>query len=87
MAHTEDKIKKRKYSEDFLQCGFASVVTAGSEKLQYFIYYEVLSAESMMLSKLKHHCDSKHLSFAGKDINYLKCKVDEPKKARINSGG
>ncbi|KAK1345281.1 LOW QUALITY PROTEIN: hypothetical protein QTO34_013992 [Cnephaeus nilssonii] len=77
----------RKYSEDFLQYGFTSIITAGIEKPQCVICCEVLSAKSMKLNKLKRHFDSKHPSFAGKDTNYFRSKADGLKKARLDTGG
>jgi hypothetical protein len=41
----------------------------------------------MKPNKLKHHCDSKQSSFAGKDTNYLRSKADGSKKARLEIGG
>ncbi|KAL1768625.1 zinc finger protein BED domain-containing protein 5-like [Sigmodon hispidus] len=82
----EKKVKRRRYSEDFLQYGFTSKITAGIEKPQCVICGGVLSAESMKPNKLKRHFDSKHLSFAGKDISYFRSKADELKKARLDTG-
>ncbi|XP_053431246.1 protein ZBED8-like isoform X2 [Nycticebus coucang] len=87
MDRVEKNIKKRKYSEDFLQYGFTSIITAGIEKPQCVICCEVLSAESMKPNKLKRHFDSKHPSFASKDINYVRSKADGLKKARLGTGG
>ncbi|XP_036027915.1 protein ZBED8-like [Onychomys torridus] len=87
MDRVEKKVKKRRYSEDFLQYGFTSKLTAGIEKPQCVICGDVLSAESMKPNKLKRHFDSKHLSFAGKDINYFRSRADELKRARPDTGG
>ncbi|KAK1346913.1 hypothetical protein QTO34_000773 [Cnephaeus nilssonii] len=87
MDRVEKKVKKRKYSEDFLQYGFTSIITAGIEKRQCVICCEVLSAESMKPNKLKCHFDSKHPSFASKDTNYFRSKADGLKKARLDTGG
>ncbi|XP_070270292.1 LOW QUALITY PROTEIN: protein FAM200C [Myotis yumanensis] len=87
MDHVEKNVKKRKNSEDFLQYGFTSIITAGIEKLQCVICCEVLSAESMKLNKLKCHFDSKHPSFASKDTNYFRSKADGLKKGRLDTGG
>ncbi|XP_007648258.1 zinc finger BED domain-containing protein 5 [Cricetulus griseus] len=86
MDRVEKKVKKRRYSEDFLQYGFTSKITAEIEKPQCVICGDVLSAESMKPNKLKRHFDSKHLSFAGKDISYFKSKADELKKGRLDTG-
>jgi hypothetical protein len=83
----EKNVKKRKYNDDFLRYGFTSIVTAGIEKPQCVICNEVLSAESMKPNKLKRHFDSKHLSFADKDIHYFKCKADVVKNARLDFSG
>ncbi|KAL6046540.1 hypothetical protein STEG23_018200 [Scotinomys teguina] len=87
MDRVAKKVKKRRYSEDFLQYGFTSKLTAGIEKPQCVICGDVLSAESMKPNKLKRHFDSKHLSFAGKDITYFRSKADELKRARPDTGG
>ncbi|XP_034288737.2 protein FAM200B [Pantherophis guttatus] len=83
----ESKAKKRKYTEEFLQYGFTSIITAGIEKPQCIICCEVLSAESMKPNKLKRHFDSKHPSFAGKDTSYFRSKADGLKKARLDTCG
>uniref|UniRef100_A0A803K116 DUF4371 domain-containing protein n=1 Tax=Xenopus tropicalis TaxID=8364 RepID=A0A803K116_XENTR len=83
----EKNAKKRKYSEDFLQYGFTSIITAGIEKPQCVICCEVLSAESMKPNKLKRHFESKHPSFASKNTNYFRSKADGLKKTRLDTGG
>jgi hypothetical protein len=40
----------------------------------------------MKLSKLKHHFDCKHRSFASKDINYFVTKADRIKKPNLTTG-
>ncbi|XP_039175589.1 SCAN domain-containing protein 3-like [Crotalus tigris] len=80
-------IRKRKYSEDFLQYGFTSIYTVGIKKLQCVLCSEVLSAESMNPNKLKRHFESKHPSYAGKDTNYFREKSDGLKKGRLDTGG
>ncbi|XP_014389407.1 PREDICTED: LOW QUALITY PROTEIN: protein ZBED8-like [Myotis brandtii] len=87
LIYLRKNVKKRKYSEDFLQYGFTSIITAGIEKPQCVICCEVLSAESTKPNKLKRHFDSKHSSFAGKDTNYFRSKADGLKKARLDTGG
>ncbi|XP_040275585.1 protein ZBED8-like [Bufo bufo] len=87
MDRVEKNHKIRKYSEDFLQYGFTSIITVGIEKPQCVICCEVLSAESMKPNKLKRHFDSKHPSFAGRDTNYFRSKADALKKARLDTGG
>ncbi|XP_069616232.1 zinc finger BED domain-containing protein 5-like [Ranitomeya imitator] len=87
MNRVEKNIKKRKYTEDFLQYGFTSVISAGIEKPQCVICTEVLSAESMKPNKLKRHFDSKHPLFASKDISYFRSKADGLKKSRFDTGG
>ncbi|XP_070275267.1 SCAN domain-containing protein 3-like [Myotis yumanensis] len=87
MDCVEKNVKKIKYSEDFLQYGFTSIITAEIEKQQCVICCEVLSAKSMKLNKQKYHFDSKHPSFASKDTNYFRSKADGLKKARLDTGG
>ncbi|KAM4722957.1 zinc finger BED domain-containing protein 5-like [Rhinophrynus dorsalis] len=87
MDHGEKNVKIRKYSDEFLKYGFTYIVAAGIEKPQCVICTEVLSAESMKPNKLKRHFDSKHPSFASKDIQYFKYKADGVKKSRLDTGG
>ncbi|XP_040289892.1 protein ZBED8-like [Bufo bufo] len=87
MDRVEKNPKIRKYSEDFLQYGFTSIITVGIEKPQCVICCEVLSAGSMKPNKLKRHFDSKHPSFAGRDTNYFRSKADALKKSRLDTGG
>lgn len=87
MDCVEKNVKKRKYSEEFLQYGFTSIITAGIEKPQCVICCEVLSAESMKPNKLRCHFDSKHPSFASKDTDYFRSKADGLKKASLDTGG
>ncbi|XP_032742843.1 protein ZBED8-like [Rattus rattus] len=84
--HGEKNVKRRKYNEGFLQYGFTSAITAGTERPQCVICGVVLSAESMKPNKLKRHFESKHSSFAGKDTNYFRSKADGLKKARLDPG-
>ncbi|XP_066450060.1 SCAN domain-containing protein 3-like [Eleutherodactylus coqui] len=86
MDRAYKNIRKRKYTEDFLQYGFTSIITAGIEKPQCVICCEVLSAESMKPNKLKRHFDSKHPTFAGKNIDYFRNKADGLKKSRFDTG-
>ncbi|KAM4749061.1 zinc finger BED domain-containing protein 5-like [Rhinophrynus dorsalis] len=87
MDHGEKNVKIRKYSDEFLKYGFTYIVAAGIEKPQCVICTEVLLAESMKPNKLKRHFDSKHPSFASKDIQYFKYKDDGVKKSRLDTGG
>ncbi|BFZ03436.1 hypothetical protein BsWGS_06475 [Bradybaena similaris] len=87
MDRVVENVKKRKYSEDFLQYGFTSIITAGIVKPQCVICCEVLSAESMKPNKLKRHFDSKHPSFTGNDTNNFRSKADRLKNARLDTGG
>lgn len=85
LDRVEKNVKKRKYSEDFLQYGFTSIITAGIEKPQCVVCCEVLSAKCMKLNKLKCHFDSKYLSFAGKNTSYFRSNADRLKKARLDT--
>ncbi|XP_040191825.1 zinc finger BED domain-containing protein 5-like [Rana temporaria] len=87
MDHREKNLKKRSYCDDFFKYGFTSIVAVGIEKPQCIICNKVLSAESMKPNKLKRHFDTKHPSFAGKDIQYFKNKADGVKKSRLDTGG
>lgn len=70
---------KRKFCDDFVRYGFTSIISAGIEKPQ--------CVESMKPNKLKHHFDTKHLSFASKDTGYFKRKTKDIKRSRLDTGG
>ena len=55
MNEGELSVKKTKYSDEFFKYGFTPIVVVGIEKPQYFICYDLLSAESMKPNKLKRH--------------------------------
>src|SRR6218665_3272721 len=87
MNEGELSVKKRKYMDEFLKCGFTSIVVAGIEKPQCVICNDVPSAESMKPNKLKRHFDTKHQTFSDKDVQYFKNKADGVKKGRLDAGG
>lgn len=86
MNHAEEKVKKRKYSENFLKYGFPSIIRAGIVTLCFFIV-KVYQLNLLLLNKLKMHFDSRHLSLSTKKTNYLRGEADGLRKARLNTDG
>ncbi len=80
-------VKKRKYSEDFLKFAFTYIIDRNIERPQCVICNEILSPESMKPNKLKRHFETKHLSYADKDISYFKHKAECVRNSRIDYDG
>ncbi|KAG7159113.1 Zinc finger BED domain-containing protein 5-like 16 [Homarus americanus] len=65
--------KRRKYSEDYLNIGFTTVLANNAvEKPECVLCDVVLSVESIKPSKLKRHLETKHLEHAEKDLEFFK---------------
>lgn len=78
---------KRKYLDEYINFGFTYVLAPGVQKPQCVLCNEVLSVESMMLNKLKHHLETKHPQFKNKDSEFFKHKAEQLKKACFDSDG
>ncbi|XP_076339961.1 zinc finger BED domain-containing protein 5-like [Tachypleus tridentatus] len=79
--------KRRRYSECYLNIGFTTVLANdGIEKPQCVLCHAVLSAESMKLSKLKRHLETKHPEHA-KGLDFFKRHERCLKSQRIDRSG
>ncbi|GFR05750.1 protein FAM200B [Trichonephila clavata] len=64
-------VRKRKYTESFLQFDFTFQNYKGNEQPLCLICNELLTPESMKPSKLKRHLESKHVSYVNKPKEYF----------------
>ena len=63
--------KKRKYSDEYLQVGFTSIMEGGVEKPECVIYNKVLGPDSMRPNKLRSHLQKVHPVHADKDASFF----------------
>lgn len=80
ITFVEKNINKRKYTENYLQYGFISIIIAGNRKPKCAICCNVLSVKYIKANKLKCHFDRKSLRFSSTD--YFRSKAEEVKQAR-----
>ena len=78
-------VKKRKYSEDYLQYGFTDAIANGQVVLQCAICFQILSNDSLRPSRLQRHLQTKHSSHQDKPLAFFQSKKDSLKKMRIAS--
>ncbi len=64
--------KKQKYSEEYINYGFTSILANGINKAQCVLCFIVLGNNSMRPSKLKHHLQTIHPYYAEKDPDFLR---------------
>ena len=79
--------KKRKYSDSYIEYGFTCMNTAGEEKPQCVICYQVLSNCSMKPSKLKLHLQTHHSKYAHKDRTFFERHRNSLKSMKLDSDG
>jgi hypothetical protein len=87
MAGPLKDTRKRKYQEEFIKYGFASIVISGEERLQCVICCEVLANESFKVNKLIRHLKTKRDSLAHRGTEFFKRKAEIVKKTRLDSSG
>ena len=83
----KSNIKKRTYSEDYINFGFTSIFSSGIEEPQCLICLKVLSAESMKPFQLKRHFEKEHPDYKDKDISFFQRKVDTVKRTKLDATG
>ncbi len=77
--------KKRKYSEEYINYGFTSILTDGIEKPQCVLCFKVLGNDSMRPSKLKHHLQTIHPHYAEKDPDFFRCHKSSLGKQKLDA--
>ncbi|CAG9814705.1 unnamed protein product [Phaedon cochleariae] len=76
------KVKRRKFSDEYLAFGLSSITLNGEERPQCVICYEFLSNESMKPAKLRRHLETKHQELCEKSKAFFKIKATELKRSK-----
>ncbi|XP_042224418.1 protein ZBED8-like, partial [Homarus americanus] len=85
---SESMSKRRKYSEDYLNIGFTTMLAKnGVEKPQCVLCDVVLSADSMKPLKLKRHLETKHPEHSEKDLEFFKRHELRLKRQKLDASG
>ncbi|XP_068228019.1 protein FAM200C-like [Palaemon carinicauda] len=80
--------KRRRYSESYLNIGFTTLLANdGIEKQQFVLCHNILSAESLKPSKLKHYLETKHPEHAKMDLDFFKRHERCLKSQRLDISG
>ena len=78
-------VKKRKYSQDYLQYGFTNAIVNGQVVPQCVICFQILSNNSLRPNRLQCHLQTKHVSPQDKPLAFFQSKKDSFKKIKIAS--
>ncbi|XP_042213601.1 zinc finger BED domain-containing protein 5-like [Homarus americanus] len=79
--------KKRKYSDEYINYGFTSILADGIEKPQCVLCFKVLGNDSMRPSKLKHHLTTIHPQFTERYPDFFKRHELSLGKQRLSESG
>ena len=79
--------KKRKYLDNYIEFGFASLQKSNIEIPQCVICYKTLSNDAMRPSRLKRHLETAHPALANKRKAFFLAKSQSLKKAKLDSSG
>lgn len=79
--------KKRKYSEEYINYGFTSILADGIEKPQCVLCFKVLGNDSMRPSKLKHHLLTIHPQYAERDPDFFRHHERSLEKQKLDESG
>ncbi len=79
--------KKRKYSEEYINYGFISILAYGIEKPQCVLCFKVLGNDSMRSSELKHHLQTIHPHYAEKDPDFFRRHKSGLGKQKLDATG
>ena len=80
ILNKKQKIVKRQYKKDYIQCGFSWCGSKDAPKPLSIICGEQLANEAMVPSKLMHHLNTKHAVHAHKNKNYFQRMLSQNKK-------
>ncbi|XP_047115850.1 SCAN domain-containing protein 3-like [Schistocerca piceifrons] len=80
-------MKKRKYNDDYIKYGFASVQKNGVDQQQCVICYEVLSNDSMRPPHLERHLWAKRGALKEKLKEFFAAKCDNLKRMKLDTAG
>ena len=73
-------VKKRKYSEDYLQYGFTDAIVNVQVVLQCVVCFQVLSNDALRPTRLQHRLQTKHFCYQDKPLTFFQSKRDSLKK-------
>ncbi len=79
--------RKRKYSEEYNDYGFTSILADGVEKPQCVLLFKVLGNDSMRPNKLKHHLYAIHQYYAEKDPGFFRRHKNSSRKQKLDATG
>ncbi|XP_049323296.1 protein FAM200B-like [Astyanax mexicanus] len=77
-----EKMPKRKYSPEYLKCGFSFIEDKQGQKPQCVICNEVLAHASMKPSKLMRHLQTKHTAYKDKPVEFFQRRLHELKASK-----
>ncbi|XP_046994374.1 SCAN domain-containing protein 3-like [Schistocerca americana] len=80
-------VKKRKYNNDYIKNGFASIQKNGVDQPQCFICYEILSNDSMRAPRLERHLWAKHGALKEKQKEFFAARCDNLKRMKLDTAG
>ena len=78
-------VKKRKYSEDYLQYGFTDAIVNGQVVPQCVICFQILNSDYLRPTRLQRHLQTKHSSHQDERLAFFQRKKDSFKKMKIAS--
>ena len=78
-------VKKRKYSEDYLQYGFTDAMVNDQVVPQCVICFQILSNDALRPTRLQRHLQTKHSCHHNKPLVFFQSKKDLFKKINIAS--
>ena len=73
-------VKKRKYSEDYLQYGFTDAIVNGQVVPQCVVCFQVSSNDALRPTRLQRHLQTKHSCHQDKPLTFFQSKKDSLKK-------
>ncbi len=76
--------KKQKYSEEYINYRFTSILADGIGKSQWVLCFKVLGNDSLRPSKLKHHLQTIHPHYAEKDPDFFRSHISSFRKQKLD---
>uniref|UniRef100_A0A3B1IGP9 Uncharacterized protein n=1 Tax=Astyanax mexicanus TaxID=7994 RepID=A0A3B1IGP9_ASTMX len=74
---TKHKLKRRKYSSEYLALGFTCTGTENEPLPLCVVCSEVLANEALKTTKLRRHLETKHSEYASKPVEFFENKLKE----------
>ena len=83
----KDSGEKREYNDNYIQCGFTTILEKGCEHPQCVVCFKVLSEHSMKPSLLKRHLSRCHPELLDRDVEFFTHKEIGLKRVRLDKSG